>query len=125
MSNCVINLSTDKGKVLREAFRVLKPGGRLMVADVVVDGPVPEVLRRQVELWVGCIAGALERREYEQLLQLAGFQEIAIKVTRHYQLEDMGDAAVMAWLEEQPQKEQERLRRAFFSAAVTAVRPAA
>src|SRR6185437_14702812 len=70
ISNCVINLSTDKGRVLREAFRVLKPGGRFAVSDVVVDGPVPADLRRSVELWVGCIAGALDRAD--SLLRAGG-----------------------------------------------------
>src|ERR671910_2622868 len=73
ISNCVINLSADKGRVLREAFRVLKPGGRFAVSDVVVRGDVPADIRRSVELWVGCVAGALAESEYRQLLEQAGF----------------------------------------------------
>jgi len=74
ISNCVINLSADKDKVLREAFRVLRPGGRLAVSDVVVRGPVPEVIRRNVELWVGCVAGALQETDYVAKLAAAGFE---------------------------------------------------
>src|SRR5213594_1130111 len=78
ISNCVINLSSDKDKVLREAFRVLKPGGRFAVSDVVVRGEVPPAVRRSMELWVGCIAGALEEREFRALLAANGFAEIGI-----------------------------------------------
>ncbi|MCG0274895.1 MAG: arsenite methyltransferase [Thermosediminibacteraceae bacterium] len=79
ISNCVINLSEDKGKVLMEAYRVLKPGGRLAVADIVVMKEVPENLKKDVELWAGCIAGALSIGEYERLLKEAGFNNIEIK----------------------------------------------
>lgn len=88
ISNCVINLSADKDAVLREAFRVLKPGGRFAVSDVVVRGTVPDEVRRNMELWVGCIAGALEEREYETKLANAGFVEVGLEPTRVYQLED-------------------------------------
>src|SRR5512146_1340764 len=84
ISNCVINLSGDKDRVLREAFRVLKPGGRFAVSDVVVRGEVPAAIRRSMELWVGCVAGALEDREYREKLAAAGFGEIDIEVTRVY-----------------------------------------
>ncbi|MCL4508345.1 MAG: arsenite methyltransferase [Chloroflexi bacterium] len=124
ISNCVINLSTDKGAVLRETFRVLRPGGRLAVADVVVDGPIPEDLRRRVELWVGCIAGALQRDEYERLLAAAGFQAITIQATRYYDAEDVGDVELSAWLRSRPEYERARLRRAFWSASVRATKPA-
>ena len=88
ISNCVINLSADKDRVLREAFRVLKPGGRLAVSDVVVTGDVPAEVRRHVELWVGCIAGALKDSEYITKLNAAGFKSIDIETTRVYSIED-------------------------------------
>jgi SAM-dependent methyltransferase len=88
ISNCVINLSNDKDAVLREAFRVLKPGGRLAVSDVVVRGDVPEEVRRSVELWVGCIAGALEESAYASKLQAAGFTDVEIDAWRVYNIED-------------------------------------
>jgi arsenite methyltransferase len=88
ISNCVINLSSDKDAVLREAFRVLKPGGRFAVSDVVVRGDVPADVRRSMELWVGCIAGALEDREYEAKLSAVGFQNVEVEPWRIYQFED-------------------------------------
>ncbi len=88
ISNCVINLSADKPRVLREAFRVLKPGGRFAVSDVVVRGEIPAAVRRSMELWVGCVAGALEEREYRRLLSEAGFADVDVDPTRVYQFED-------------------------------------
>ena len=88
ISNCVINLSGDKDKVLREAFRVLKPGGRFAVSDVVVRGEVPAEIRRSVEMWVGCVAGALEESEYQRKLAAAGFAGIGIEATRVHKAED-------------------------------------
>src|SRR6516162_7117807 len=88
ISNCVINLSADKDKVLREALRVLKPGGRFAVSDVVVRGEVPVEVRRSMELWVGCIAGALEEVDYRKKLAAAGFDDIDIEPTRVYRIED-------------------------------------
>ena len=88
ISNCVINLSADKSQVLREAFRVLKPGGRFAVSDVVVRGEVQEQVRTNMLLWVGCIAGALEEREYAAKLSEAGFSGISIQPTRVYSIED-------------------------------------
>jgi arsenite methyltransferase len=88
ISNCVINLSTDKGRVLHEAYRVLKPGGRFAVSDVVVRGEVPDEVRRSMELWVGCVAGALTETEYAERLQEAGFEDIGIEPTRVYEFED-------------------------------------
>jgi SAM-dependent methyltransferase len=88
ISNCVINLSGDKARVLREAFRVLKPGGRFAVSDVVVRGEVPAGVRRSMELWIGCVAGALEEREFLRLLADAGFVDASIEPTRVYSAED-------------------------------------
>ena len=88
ISNCVINLSGDKDRVLREAFRVLKPGGRLAVSDVVVNGEVPGEVRKNMELWIGCIAGALRDSDYAAKLAAAGFEAIGIEPTRVYEIED-------------------------------------
>jgi 2-polyprenyl-3-methyl-5-hydroxy-6-metoxy-1,4-benzoquinol methylase len=88
ISNCVINLSGDKDRVLKEAFRVLKPGGRFAVSDVVVRGDVPEAIRKSMELWVGCIAGALTETDYRAKLAAAGFGGIEIEVTRVYGVDD-------------------------------------
>ncbi len=88
ISNCVINLSTDKSRVIAEAFRVLRPGGRFAVSDVVIRGEVPSDVRRNMELWVGCVAGALTEQQYQQNLRAAGFEEIGIEPTRIYEFED-------------------------------------
>ncbi|RPJ56970.1 MAG: methyltransferase domain-containing protein [Acidobacteria bacterium] len=88
ISNCVINLSADKDRALREAFRVLKPGGRFAVSDVVTRGEIPADLKRNVELWVGCIAGALDEQEYLSKLRAAGFSEATIEPTRVYRVDE-------------------------------------
>ncbi len=88
ISNCVINLSPDKDRVLREAYRVLKPGGRLAVSDIVIRGSMPQEIRHSVELWAGCVAGALEESVYITKLQQAGFEQITIEPTRIYSAED-------------------------------------
>jgi arsenite methyltransferase len=88
LSNCAINLSGDKQRVLDEAFRVLKPGGRFAVSDVVVRGALPPALRRSMELWVGCIAGALTEEAYREKLARAGFTDVSVEVTRTYDVED-------------------------------------
>src|SRR4051794_11664216 len=88
ISNCVINLSADKDAVLREAFRVLKPGGRFAVSDVIVRGEMPAAIRRSMELWVGCIAGALQETEYAAKLRAAGFADVEVEPWRIYKLED-------------------------------------
>ena len=88
ISNCVINLAADKRNVLNEAFRVLKPGGRFAVSDVVVRGEMPDAIRRSVEMWVGCLAGALEERQFEAYLREAGFEDPSIEPTRVYHLEE-------------------------------------
>ena len=88
ISNCVINLSADKDRVLREAFRVLKPGGRFAVSDVVTRGDINDEIRKSILLWVGCVAGALDEKEYRAKLRGAGFDEITIEPTRVYRVED-------------------------------------
>ncbi len=88
ISNCVINLSADKDRVLAETFRVLRPGGRFAVSDVVVQGEVPEEIKRSMESWVGCVAGALQDSEYEVKLRAAGFEQISIEPTRVYKIQD-------------------------------------
>jgi SAM-dependent methyltransferase len=88
VSNCVVNLAADKDRVFSEALRVLRPGGRLAISDVVFRGGVPKEIRRSVELWVGCVAGALEEDEYRTKLKTAGFEAIEIEPTRIYQIED-------------------------------------
>ena len=88
ISNCVINLSGDKDRVLKEAFRVLKPGGRLAISDVVVQGKVPAEIKRSLEFWVGCVAGALNDYDYVAKLTKAGFDDIEIEATRVYGIED-------------------------------------
>lgn len=92
ISNCVINLSADKGQVLHEAYRVLAPGGRFAVSDIVFQGQLPPVLRADLESWAGCIAGALEEETYRQLLTSAGFTDIEIEVTRRYSLDDISES---------------------------------
>jgi arsenite methyltransferase len=92
ISNCVINLSADKDKVLQEAYRVLKPGGRFAVSDIVVRGEVPAFIRRSIEAWIGCLAGALQETEYRDKLARAGFTDIAVEPWRVYVAEDGRDA---------------------------------
>lgn len=88
ISDCVINLSADKDRVLREAFRVLKPGGRFSVSDVVTRGEILPEIRKNVLLWVGCVAGALEKSDYRSKLSAAGFEQVELEPTRIYRLED-------------------------------------
>jgi ubiquinone/menaquinone biosynthesis C-methylase UbiE len=97
ISNCVINLSADKGRVLREAFRVLKPGGRLAISDVVAQGELPADLRHDLEAWVGCVAGALEEGEYRRLLAEAGFTDVDLEVTRVYDAHQLGEQGPGEW----------------------------
>jgi arsenite methyltransferase len=98
ISNCVINLSADKDRVMREAFRVLKPGGRFAVSDVVVRRELPEPIRRSLELWAGCVAGALREQDYVAKLSAAGFVEVSLEVTREYRVDDFHDTLAAAGL---------------------------
>ena len=123
ISNCVINLSGDKRQVLREAFRVLKPGGRFAVSDVVVRGDTPEQVRRNMELWVGCVAGALEDEEYRRLLAEAGFEQIGIEVTRVYAAADA--AAFLEGSGLDAEQFAREIDGKFVSAFVRATKPAA
>ena len=122
ISNCVINLSSDKDAVLREAFRVLKPGGRFAVSDVVVRGDMPADIRRSMELWVGCIAGALEEKEYREKLARVGFESIEIETTRVYKAEEARDFLAAAGLD--PDTVGPQIDGKFISAFVRAVKPA-
>ena len=99
ISNCVINLSADKARVLQEAFRALKPGGRLAVSDIVVRGEVPAAIRRSVELWIGCVAGALDEQEYRERLAQAGFEAIDVQPARIYRAEDAREFLLPAALD--------------------------
>src|SRR5712672_4200613 len=122
ISNCVINLSGEKDRVLAEAFRVLKPGGRLAVSDVVVRGEVPVEIRRSMELWVGCIAGALGEKEYQEKLGQAGFESIEVEPTRVYKADEARDFLAAAGLD--PDTVGPQIDGKFISAFVRAVKPA-
>jgi ubiquinone/menaquinone biosynthesis C-methylase UbiE len=121
ISNCVINLSADKDRVLREAFRVLKPGGRFAVSDVVVRGSVPEEVSKNMLLWVGCIAGALEESEYLQKLEGAGFEDATVEPTRVYNVEDARQFLTEAGVDVDAIAPQ--VNEKFFSAFVRANKP--
>jgi ubiquinone/menaquinone biosynthesis C-methylase UbiE len=99
ISNCVINLSADKDRVLREAFRVLRPGGRFAVSDVVVRGNVPADIRKSIELWIGCLAGALDESDYRSKLQKAGFSNISLEATRIYKVNDAREMLAQAGID--------------------------
>ena len=120
ISNCVINLSGDKEQVLREAFRVLKPGGRVAVSDVVVRGEVPDEVKRNAELWTGCVAGALEEQEFLDLLAATGFENPSIEPTRIYSSEDSSALLVNTGLDASTA---EQIDGKFLSAFVRATKP--
>ena len=123
ISNCVINLSADKDRVLREAFRVLKPGGRFAISDVVTRGEINDEIRRSVLLWVGCVAGALDENEYRTKLMAAGFGEITIEPTRIYRVDDAREFLSAAGVDVDAIAPQ--VDGKFMSAFVRAVKPAA
>ncbi len=125
ISNCVINLSGDKSRVLREAFRVLKPGGRFAVSDIVTEGDLPEAVRKDMESYVGCVAGALDKQDYLARLSAAGFVDASIEVTRRYTFSDLGESccssqAIAALTPE----ERERLDGRVQSGFIRATKPA-
>jgi arsenite methyltransferase len=122
ISNCVINLSADKSQVLREAFRVLKPGGRFAVSDVITRGEISPEIRKSVLLWVGCVAGALEDVEYRRKLTAAGFEQIEIEPTRIYKAEDARDLLAAEGVDVDAIAPQ--VDGKFMSAFVRAVKPA-
>src|SRR5579884_2307830 len=121
ISNCVINLSGDKDRVLAEAFRVLKPGGRLAVSDVVVRGEVPAEIRKSIELWVGCVAGALEEAEYHEKLERAGFASIDVEPTRIYKAEEARDFLAAGGMD--PEAVAPLIDGKFMSAFIRATKP--
>jgi SAM-dependent methyltransferase len=123
ISNCVINLSADKDRVLREAFRVLKPGGQFAISDVVTRGDINDEIRRSVLLWVGCVAGALDENEYRTKLMAAGFGEISIEPTRIYHVDDAREFLSAAGVDVDAIAPQ--VDGKFMSAFVRAVKPAA
>jgi SAM-dependent methyltransferase len=121
ISNCVINLSVDKPRVLAEAFRVLKPGGRFAVSDVVVRGKIPSEIRRSLEMWAGCVAGALTEDEYRRLLGEAGFEAVEIEPTRIYEADDV--RAVLSDYGIDAESEGEALDGRLMSAFIRARKP--
>jgi len=121
VSNCVINLSGDKDRVLREAFRVLKPGGRFAISDVVVRGEVPPEIRKSMELWVGCVAGALSETEYSEKLSAAGFESVDIEATRVYDVKDAREFLCSSGIDAVEIATQ--VQDKFISAFVRAVKP--
>lgn len=121
ISNCVVNLSPDKDRVLREAYRVLRPGGRIAIADIVTRGEMPQELRRSLELWAGCVAGALSQEEYRRKLAAAGFQGIDIELVREYTAADAEGAGLSDLLRRYGLGRSQGL--GFFSAMIRARKP--
>jgi len=123
ISNCVINLSTDKDRVLREAFRVLRPGGRFAVSDIVIRRPLPDTVRKSMELWTGCIAGALLEIEYVDKLRATGFTDIKVEPTRIYTKEDTAEMASSACCDAETAAALRALDGAVMSAFIRATKP--
>jgi SAM-dependent methyltransferase len=123
ISNCVINLSPDKSRVFAEAFRVLKPGGKLAVSDIVTDGPLPEPIKQSLSAWAGCVAGALDAREYTGMMQAAGFTKISVmpvffdRGTIDSAIDDMKDVIELKTVR------RDDVYRAVYSAKITAYKP--
>ena len=120
ISNCVINLSGDKDRVMAEAFRVLKPGGRFAVSDVVSQREVPASIRQSMEHWIGCIAGALDVKDYQAKLEKAGFENVSFEITREYRSDEAGSFLATAGV---PAADAAAADRAFASAFIRAVKP--
>ena len=124
ISNCVINLSADKAQVLLEAYRVLTPGGRFAVSDIVFQGQFPETIRKDLEAWAGCIAGALEEHVYHKLLAGAGFTNIEVEVTRRYSLQDVAESGAGSSIASLSEGESAEVDGKFVSAFIRARKPA-
>jgi ubiquinone/menaquinone biosynthesis C-methylase UbiE len=124
ISNCVINLAPDKSTVFAEAFRVLKPGGKLAVSDIVTDGPLPHAIKKSLSAWAGCVAGALEAKEYISMMEAVGFTDISIvpvyfeKETVDSAIADLGDSIELRMIS------QDDVYKAVYSAKITAYKPA-
>lgn len=123
ISNCVINLSVDKAQVLREAYRVLVPGGRFAVSDVVFQGHIPDDIRSDMEAWVGCIAGAMEEETYRRLLHEVGFTDIEVEVTRRYDVNDVANSGANTSIAALSEEERADMDGKFVSAFIRARKP--
>ncbi len=123
ISNCVINLSADKRQVLREAYRVLVPGGRFAVSDIVIQGQLPQAIQSDLEAWAGCIAGALEEQTYRQLLIESGFTDVEIEVTRRYSLEEVAESGAGTSTASLSEDERAEVEGKFVSAFIRARKP--
>lgn len=123
ISNCVINLSADKSQVVREAYRVLTPGGRFAISDIMIQGRIPQIIQKDMEAWAGCIAGALEEKTYQHLLEEAGFTAIEIEITRRYGLQEIAASGASTSIASLSEAEQTELDGKFVSAFIRARKP--